>query len=186
MCVKMSISFLISYGVLSGCFSQKSITDFTVSAKEVYDKIFDLCRMDNYCSIYGCSQSLDKIKSAFNGEQKARFEDNINRENATLGCSGYGPEDYLTLAESAKSLSFSGYVIVICDDKEKANIKVNSRAITITPADFIFLLNECLSLLDKVQKLFPSRLTLMDFLIGALFRKDAYESLKNNIDKIVD
>lgn len=183
----MGTSFLFSFGSLNSCFFEKRDEDSSVLSKETYDKIFTLCKENRNCFVYGSAQTLDKIKGGFSAEAKARFEDTINRESTTLGLSGFNPDSSETLNESTKSLSFGGYVIVICTETEKAQIKINTRSIAVTPAEFLSSYSDSLSLLDKLQKILTmtkTKLTIMDILMAALFKKDSYNSLKTNIDGI--
>ena len=175
----MPISFIFSYNVINEAISTRT-TSFAYECKKAVDTSSEIFQEYDSCYLYVSTQVFDAIKKGITPDQQTRFEEAIKKDSTTQGVLGYTPQSIETLSESAKTLSFSSYVIVVSDENEKDKVYANPRIIAITPKDFLSACDDA----KKFSKALSQTLkdtNYHDYLVLVLFKKDICEKLKDLI-----
>jgi len=179
------LSFLFSFSTLHKGFVRKPIDSEILVTKQVINSIMDLSQTHINSSVHSPGQSLDKIRTSLNPEQKIRLKETIEEENNTRGVDGFKPRDVQTLLKSAIALSFKGYVIVVVDEDEMPEKNENGdRIIYLTPPNFEIALAKAEEFLEKLELIFKEDhgKEPMDCLSMVLFKFEHYKTIKENLD----
>jgi len=173
----MPVSFLFGHTIANEAFSKRTTPLASVSRQAV-DKCFEVMQEHDGFQVYITSQSYDVVKRAFEkDEQRTRFENAFSLDKTTQGVSGFTPEGLKTVSESAKTLSYRSYTIVIVDEHEKADVYTNPRIISLTPVELQNHCTEAAELQEALGTTFRGS-KFMDYLVLSIFNKEICRAVR--------